>query len=723
VSRRLPLLLVVLAAAGTALTAAPAGAGQGSGGAGQKEPAVVLRLDAVASFVGARNPLSYRLSVGNPGTTELRGLRLQASLGSPIRTRSELQRLAANPDGTPDGLRPLQAWQPRPGAATVAPGRTLVLEPHSEPLPEGLDASSPGAVLPLILQVHATSEQGDATGRLTTFVVAVNDKVRHPLRLSLLVPLHEPSHRNSAGDFLDRRLARQLTPGGSLAAVAAELARPDAPKVSIVIDPLLIDEATAMGGGWTLRQGGQVTTVPAGDPSSRGASKFLQDLRQAAGRNLPSVFPYANGDLAALVRAGYDADALASLLYAERHLKQWLGPDPDASLAWPAPGAIDAATLRVLNEAGAESVVLDSHLLPVSASTTQNATVNLGGGLGTLRHALVPDPDLSAALADPMAGSAPVAWAQRVLAETAVTWLELPNSQATRGILLAPPQSWRPASDFFRSLLRGLGAAPWLTTVRVSDLAKEVPQGPAEGRRPLAPATADDVALGLPASYLRGVVDARSQLTSFSRAVGSDFDALDDYYRDLLIAQSSDWRPPALRSRGRTFVRAVADGIRGIYRRVGVQPTRVTLTSRRGAVPITVTNAGDLRLTVMLRLSSPRVDLPPVGESFTLNPHEQVTRRVEVGTRTTGTFPIRVEVLTPDGRVAIVQNGQVTLVSTAFNRVALVLAGGAAGFLLLWWGRKRGWRRPHGGEPEAPADPAALAGSAAPSGEAADDLP
>jgi hypothetical protein len=123
-----------------------------------------------------------------------------------------------------------------------------------------------------------------------------------------------------------------------------------------------------------------------------------------------------------------------------------------------------------------------------------------------------------------------------------------------------------------------------------------------------------------------------------------------------------------------------------------VQRTRVTLTSRNGAIPITVTNASSQRLIVVLRLSSPRVDLPKMSEPFTVNPKEQVTRRLEVGTRTTGTFPIRVDVFTPDGRVNIARD-QVTLVSTAFNRVALILAGGAGGFLLLWWGRKTGWRR------------------------------
>jgi hypothetical protein len=693
VSRRLPsapLALLVLVASTWA--AVPASAQQSSGRSGQAGPAIELRLESIAPVVGPKSPLGYQLEVSNPGTAELRDLRVDASIGAPIRTRSELQRLVETPDAEPGGLRPLEAWRPTAGAATVAPGRSLPLEPHSEPLPGWLEVPSPGAVLPLVLQVSASSELGSASSRVSTFMVATDGKVQRPLDLALLVPLHEQSHRNPAGQFVDDRLGRQLAGDGPLGAIAAELARPRAPKVSIVIDPLLIDEATAMGGGWELRQGKRVTQVPASDPSSLAAGKFLQDLRQAASRNLPSVFPYANADLPALVRAGYDADALTALLYAEQHLKQWLGPDPDGSLAWPVVGAIDAATLKVLGEAGAQSAVLDSDLLPTAASTTQNATVDLGAGLGTLQHALVPDPSLSAALADPKARSAPAAWAQRVLAEVAISWLELPNSQAPRGILLAPPQSWRPAPDFFRSLLRGLGASPWLRLVDASDLAREVPQGPDEEQRPLAPYTAANVDMGVPASYLRGVVDTRSQLTSFRRVVGSDFEALDDYDRDLLIAQSSDWRSAAGRARGKSFVHAVRQGVKSVYAHVGVQRTRVTLTSQRGAVPITVTNSGDRRLTVVLRLSSPRVDLPPISESFTLNPHEPVTRRVEVGTRTTGTFAIRVEVLSPDGKVRIVQN-QLTLVSTAFNRVALILAGGAVGFLLLWWGRKTGLRR------------------------------
>lgn len=690
----LALVGAVLAMVATSL---PARAQQSSG---SSEPTVQLILQGISAATSSKTPLAYRLAVRNAGQSPLRGLRVQASLGGAIRTRSELEQLADDPDRQAGGTAPLQSWQPGDGTAVVAPGTILGLPVHSEPLPSWLRISSPGMVLPLVLQVSGSNASGQVSGRLTTFVVATAGGIRNPLRISLLVPMHEQSHRNPAGDFVNDGLAKLLAPNGPLGAMAAELARPGASKVTLMIDPMLTDEATAMGGSWKLKGAHNEETISAGDPRSLVAKQFVQNLRVAAANNLPTALPYANADLPSVVRAGSDAEPLASLLFARKQLKEWLGPDPDASLAWPVPGPIDAATLKVLADADATTVVLDSHLLPTTASTTQNATVNLGAGLGGLERALVPDPALSAALANPSMRTEPVAWSQRVLAETAMTWLELPNGQP-RGILLAPPQTWRPAPVFFQQLVRGLGSAPWLDLMPAQQLAAQVPQGPAKEERQLAPYTQADVNLGLSTRYLQNISNVNSRLTSFSRMVASNFPALDDYDRDLLIAQSSDWRAPGGLAKGSSFVRAVGQGMRSVQRLVGVQRTRVTLTSRRGAIPITVTNGSSQRLIVVLRLSSPRVDLPNLSEPFTVNPKEQVTRRVEVGTRTTGTFPIRVDVYTPDGKVNIARD-QVTLVSTAFNRVALVLAGGAGGFLLLWWGRKTGWRRrrPPAKEPE-----------------------
>jgi hypothetical protein len=548
-------------------------------------------------------------------------------------------------------------------------------------------------VLPLSVEVLANGAAGQVRAALTTFVVDLPATASQPLRAALLVPVREPTHRNPAGDFVDDELAGLLAPTGSLGAVAAELARTGAPAATMVVDAMLVEDATAMVGGWRLRQGGRRTAVPAGDPRSGHADQFLQSLKQAASGHPPAAFAYGNADLPALVRRGSGGRAEAAIQDGRELLRDALGTSPDESLAWPVDGAVDGALLQTLAQSRSDVVVLDQRHLPAPPTTaTQNATVDLGDGPDPQR-ALVGDAELSAALADPRAASAPVEWAQRILAETAVAWLERPNSEGPRGVLLAPPQSWRPTGSFFRSLVRGLGAAPWLRLQPAATLAADVPQGPAEGERRLATVTAADIAAGLPSAYLTRVEQARSQLLSFRRAVGNDVEqpaGSSSFERNLLVAESSDWRPAGIRGRGRGYVRAVTQGIHGVYRRVEVGTTPVTLTARRGKIPVTVANNSGERVTVVLRLTSPKVDLPAASDPFVLEPGRRTTQLLQVGTRATGTFPIQVEVLTPDRRETIAA-GEIRLSSTAFNRVALALTGGAAGMLLLWWrfGRRR----------------------------------
>jgi hypothetical protein len=677
-SRRVLAALAVLLAVSTGL-AAPARAQQAG-------PALELQLLSISPVVGPGKPLAYRVEVRNRGQVPLRDLSVQVRIGQPVATRSELAGLLAAPGGPTQELAGLDSFTP--AGAEVAPGTTLRLEQRRVTVPPELAAGSAGAVLPLSILVQA-SGPGPLTASLGTFVVLVPARPDRPLRAALLVPFHEPPHRNSSGEFVDDGLAELLAPSGSLGAAAAVLARRGAPRLTMVVDGLLVEEATAMAASWTLRQGGTSTVVSAGDPRSRAASRFLQNLKEAARVNQPAALPYADADLPALVRNR--SDGQAALVAGRTVLRAELGTPPDQRLAWPVDGAIDAAVLQALAAAGADTVVLDPRRLPAPATTTQNATVDLGEGMLQRQRALVGDPVLSAALTDPRAASAPAEWAQRILAETAVAWLERPNAGEPRGILLAPPHDWRPPPAFFGALASGLAAAPWLRVQRASTLADDVAQGPDQGERRLATVTAADVAAGLPDAYLDRVAQVRSQLASFRRSVGPGFPPAAGYDRDLLIAESSDWRPPTARTRGRAFVRAVQRGIGGVYRRVHVESTRVTLTARSGNIPITVRNDSGQPITVVLRLTSPKVDLPlGSSEPFVLEPRRRSTQVLSVGTRTTGTFPIRVDVLTSDGAEHIA-DGEVVLVSTAFNRVALVLSGGAAGFLLLWW--RRGRRR------------------------------
>jgi hypothetical protein len=685
VTRTLAALAAVLA-----LLAAPAAA---TAQTQEAAPSIEVVLVSISPETTPDTPLGYRVAVRNRGQDAVGNLLVTARLGRPVDTRSALATVVDNPASVA-ATRPLDEF--RPAVTEVAAGDTGQLEPRQVPLPPGLADQRAGVVLPLVVTVDAQGPGGRVGDTLTTFVVHLPapapQPLRQPLRAALLVPVREPTHRNPAGDFIDDELAELLKPGGSLAAVADELASDDAPATTMVVDAMLVEEATAMAGGWRLRQDdGRRTTVGPGDPRSQDAGRFLQDLKKAASDHPPAAFPFGNADLPALVGAGGGARAANAVGRGRDLLTQGLGTVPDARLAWPVDGAVDGALLQTLEQAGSDVVVLDPRHLPApSSAVTQNATVDLAGGPEPQR-ALVGDAVLSGALGDPRAATAPAEWAQRVLAETAVAWLERPNSSDPRGILLAPPQGWRPSGAFFRSLVRGLGQARWLRLQPATTLAADVAQGPAEGKRPLATVTSADVAAGLPRRYLKLVEDTRSDLDSFLRAVGNDFrPASGSFQRDLLVAESSDWRADDVRGRGRGYIRAVTSGIRTVYRRVHVGTTPVTLTARRGTIPVTVANDSNERITVVLRLTSPKVDLPRASDRFVLEPRRRTTQLLPVGTRATGTFPIRVEVLTPDRR-ELIADGEVRLISTAFNRVALALTGGAVGVLLLWWrfGRRR----------------------------------
>jgi hypothetical protein len=677
VTRTLAALVAVVA-----LLAAPATAAAQTQ---EAAPSLEVVLTSISPFTGPGDPLGYQVAVRNRGRASVGNLHVTTRLGRPVDTRSALATVVANPASVA-ATQDLDEF--RPAVAEVAAGATVQLEPRQVPLPPGLADERVGVVLPLVVTLDAQGPGVQLSDSLTTFVVGLPGQVVHPLQAALLVPVREPTHRNPAGDFIDDELAGLLGRNGSLGAVADELARADAPAATMVVDAMLVEEATAMAGGWRLREGRQRTTVGPGDPSSRDAARFLVSLKKAASNRPPAAFPFGNADLPALVGAGGGARAANAVGRGRDLLTQGLGTAPDARLAWPVDGAVDGALLETLEQTGSDVVVLDPRHLPAPPSlVTQNATV--GGGPEPQR-ALVGDAALSGALADPRAATAPAEWAQRVLAETAVTWLERPNSNDPRGILLAPPQDWRPPGKFFRSLVRGLGRAPWLQLERATALADDVPQGPAEGERPLATVTPADVAAGLPRAYLRLVEDTRSDLDSFLRAVGNDFTPASGFQRDLLVAESRDWRPDDIRHRGRGYIRAVTSGIRSVYRRVHVGTTPVTLTARRGTIPVTVANDSDERVTVVLRLTSPKVDLPKASDPFVLEPRRRTTQLLPVGTRATGTFPIQVEVLTPDVREQIAA-GEIRLISTAFNRVALAMTGGAVGVLLLWWrfGRRR----------------------------------
>lgn len=126
--------------------------------------------------------------------------------------------------------------------------------------------------------------------------------------------------------------------------------------------------------------------------------------------------------------------------------------------------------------------------------------------------------------------------------------------------------------------------------------------------------------------------------------------------------------------------------------------TDLNLTSRRGSLPVNVTNDNDYPVTLLIRLRSDRLRFPE-GEELTVKLDPGSTRvDVPVEALTTGSVPTFVEVWTPGGEEQL-DARQLNVRSTAFSGVGLALSLGALAVLGVWW--IRNWRknRKHGSTP------------------------
>jgi hypothetical protein len=147
---------------------------------------------------------------------------------------------------------------------------------------------------------------------------------------------------------------------------------------------------------------------------------------------------------------------------------------------------------------------------------------------------------------------------------------------------------------------------------------------------------------------------------------------------------------------GLQFLDSVQATIRRTYDGVEISEGVVTLTSRQGFIPVTLRNNSGVPLRVRVKLiadlsvafvtgNSRQILLPPAERTLTF----------AVRAKTTGRFPVRVQVRTPgpDGTAETITQSEVVVRSTVYNRLALFLTIGAGLFLLAWWGRRFFLRR------------------------------
>jgi hypothetical protein len=127
----------------------------------------------------------------------------------------------------------------------------------------------------------------------------------------------------------------------------------------------------------------------------------------------------------------------------------------------------------------------------------------------------------------------------------------------------------------------------------------------------------------------------------------------------------------------------------------------ITLTSRQGRLPLTLLSSAATPVKVLLTLTSEQLSFVvahfgSVGWCHPIGPGSEdcqltlsrstTTLQVPVIVRTSGAFPLALELATPSGSEEIAA-GTDTVRSTAISDVGLVLMVSAALFLAVWWAR------------------------------------
>ena len=668
-----------LALGGLALTAVAAVLVVPDAGA-QVTPAVdgpQLRLEAQTTWVEPGGTFSASLAVdGDPPA----GATVVTSVHEATGSRSQFaQQVAGNGLGDEVADPTAQPVDPAVDGAievrVATDGR-----PGLGEIDARLDGSGVYAV-----QIRLLDATGGELDRLVTHLVRLPtaESEAPPLRLSLVVPI-------DGGPGIRPNGARRRDEGATR-------------RVNTLVDALTDHPELA------------ATVVPTPETvvAASGTARIARLRRAVEGRQVVAS-QYVPVEVAAWVAADLGDDLARQTTAGEQALADHLVDRPDRRTAVAASTLTPEALTR-LEQLGADQVVVpEGALAPLDADafpTTLARPFGLLDSQGRPVRAVTSDPGLAAHVGE---SGDPVLDAANVLADLAVIWFDQPTQE--RGVALTLPRVWQPDAAFLDALFAGLAQPSVVRAVSVDDLFAEVPTATAGGDgdpdgdalvRTLVPAPSPTLG-----AYPEALPLTRLTVEGFASFAGRDNPIVSSMRRRLLVSGSADLE----RAQRRAYLDAIGRQVdRAAAAVVAPESGNVTLTSRDGRIPLNISNENLYDVTVRLRFDSDKLSFPDGDTVIVHLPRSAVTSLdVDVSARSSGSFPLRLTITSPD-EIVLVSRSRFTVRSTAVSGVGLVLSIGAIAFLALWWASH--FRRVRRARGLVAADEAAAAIAAADAGD------
>jgi Family of unknown function (DUF6049) len=354
-----------------------------------------------------------------------------------------------------------------------------------------------------------------------------------------------------------------------------------------------------------------------------------------------------------------------------------------AHTAWPPDGLADPHTVNTLFAAG-DTVLLSNTALPLDSAPTATPSAHTefetsAGTVDTILSDFVLSNDVDAGADDP--DSSRVAL-QRFLAETLMIHAEAPSGVA-RDVVITPDRRWNPAPGYAAQLLADTGRVPWIQPVSLSAVDATPPTVLQRGPLSYPPSAAHNE---LSASYLHSLAELRNQVAEFSSILpSSGSSATHSFATAVQEALSSAWR--AKRGLANDRLNGLKLAVAGQMNQVRIASRKnsyVTLTSHGGKVPVTISNNLDTTVRVTIQVRSQRLSLSGHGRVTVppIPPHQQTVVEVHAAAKTSGVFPVQVQLLTPSGSKYGPQV-QLFVRSTVYGTITLVITGAATAALMI----------------------------------------
>jgi hypothetical protein len=619
-------------------------------------PAGRLQLASQTSWVGPGQELDLRVTVSTDAKPS--DLELAVSVYRPTTSRSQFQlTLKDRVAGTPVSATatPLSELQPDAGGALLA---RLPIQDPALPLDRTRIRLRDEGVYPVRVELRQAG--GGATlDRFTTHLVYASPPTGSGTALSFgwVAPV-------AATPALQPDGTRKLDPESVARLTTLTQALDARPTLPVVLNPSP-ETIESLAQSTKEAERSLVTTLAR-------VSKTRQVVDASYVPLSPSTFVGNGSDAEFASQVGRGRSILESLLGVKADTRTWVADE-----------RLDDVGLERLRAQQLERVVLpDSSLTPVNLPVTLAQPFELQSRAVRRPPALAADDQLAAHFL-PIApvpgdthGDDPVLRAHHLLADLATIYFDSPAKP--RGVVAVAARSWGTERAFLDAFMDGLTSSPIVRATTLDDIFTRIPVATA-GRAALTRSfVPGPTPTALPLSTIR---TTRHRLEAFGSMLDADNTIASQLEEVLLASQAAD-----LRGRSRTaYIRGVDQRIDTELGRIVVPASRtITLTARRGEIPVTIQHKADYPVHLAVTLESDKLSFPD-GSTRKLDlVRRNTTDRFAVQARTSGAFPVHITVWSP-GHDLQVARARFTVRSTAASGVGIGLSIGAGVILLGWW--------------------------------------